>query len=56
MFLYGTKLIRADFHMHTKSDKEFKYVGDVNYFVSNYIDKLEDENRNLGLRLDNEKQ
>lgn len=42
--------------MHTKSDKEFKYVGDVNYFVSNYIDKLEDENRNLGLRLDNEKQ
>ena len=42
--------------MHTKSDKEFKYVGDVNYFVSNYIDKLEDENWNLGLRLDNEKQ
>lgn len=29
--------------MHTKSDKEFKYVGDVNYFVSNYIDKLEEE-------------
>lgn len=29
--------------MHTKNDKEFKYDGDDNYFVSSYIDKLEEE-------------
>lgn len=40
----GTTWLRADFHMHTKADKEFKYDGDDAYFVSNYIDALKNNN------------
>jgi chromosome segregation protein len=32
-FPSGTKWVRADFHLHTKADKEFVYDGDDNAFV-----------------------
>jgi hypothetical protein len=39
-FAYGSTWIRADFHLHTKADKEFKYDGDENAFVGGYVDAL----------------
>ena len=32
MFDNGLEYIRADFHLHTKKDKEFKYKGDLATF------------------------
>ncbi len=43
-FEYGSEWLRADFHLHTISDSEFKYSGDKNYFVSNFINQLKKEN------------
>ena len=39
-FLNGSKWVRADFHLHTKADKEFKYGGDDNNFVNDYVAAL----------------
>lgn len=49
MFENGTQWIRADFHLHTRKDKEFKYSGDEDRFVSDYIDKLKEEKIGLGV-------
>lgn len=40
MFETGLQYIRADFHLHTHKDKEFKYAGDQNSFVKDYIGGL----------------
>lgn len=40
IFEHGSAWIRADFHMHTLADKEFRYSGDPNYFVSEYVAAL----------------
>ncbi len=37
---HGTRWLRADFHLHTKADKEFTYTGEENRFVSDYITGL----------------
>ena len=37
LFKHGSTWVRADFHMHTLSDKEFSYTGDPEYFLSEYI-------------------
>lgn len=47
VFKYGTHWLRADFHLHTKADKEFKYTGEDNSFVSDYIEGL----KSVGIRL-----
>ena len=39
--------VRADFHLHTRADKEFKYSGDENSFVADYVAALE----KAGIRL-----
>jgi len=39
-FAYGSAWVRADFHLHTKADKEFKYGGKENSFVGAYVDAL----------------
>lgn len=39
-FANGSTWLRADFHLHTKADKEFSYDGDGNSFVAAYVDKL----------------
>lgn len=49
MFKKGTKWIRADFHLHTKADKEFDYKGEEDRFISDYVGKLEEENIKLGV-------
>ncbi|WP_442508332.1 TrlF family AAA-like ATPase [Novipirellula sp. SH528] len=40
VFANGTTWVRADFHMHTKADKEFKYDGEERYFASEYVAAL----------------
>ena len=44
IFEYGSTWLRADFHLHTKADKEFDYQGEENSFVSDYVNKLSREN------------
>ncbi len=39
-FEYGNSWVRADFHLHTKADKEFKHVGKENDFISKYVEAL----------------
>ena len=48
-FENGNEWIRADFHLHTKSDKEFKYEGEDNSFATDYIEKLNSEGIKLGV-------
>jgi chromosome segregation protein len=39
-FHNGSSWLRADFHLHTKSDKEFSYDGDENSFIAEYVERL----------------
>ncbi|MBW1616646.1 MAG: hypothetical protein JRJ49_08970 [Deltaproteobacteria bacterium] len=48
-FKNGSKWLKADFHLHTKEDKEFEYNGDDNSFVEAYINALNDKNIKIGL-------
>ncbi|MFC6643498.1 MULTISPECIES: TrlF family AAA-like ATPase [Sulfitobacter] len=41
LFEHGTKWVRADFHLHTQADKEFRYDGDADRFVASYVEALE---------------
>lgn len=43
IFKNGSTWLRADFHLHTKADKEFVYRGEDNSFVSDYVNKLSEE-------------
>ncbi len=47
IFERGAQWVRADFHLHTRADREFKYTGDGNFYNSHYVDALE----NAGIRL-----
>lgn len=49
IFKNGSTWLKADFHLHTCADKEFKYSGDKDYFVSNYIDALKSTGIQLGV-------
>lgn len=49
LFKNGSTWLRADFHLHTNADNEFKYSGEENYFVSNYIAALKSEEIQLGV-------
>jgi predicted ATPase len=48
-FSYGAAWVRADFHLHTKADKEFEYLGDENYYNSAYISALKDAGIGVGV-------
>jgi len=43
IFENGANWLRADFHLHTKADKEFDYKDDPNYFATKYIEQLKKE-------------
>lgn len=49
IFENGATWLRADFHLHTKADKEFKYEDDPDFFAAKYIEQLKTENINIGL-------
>ncbi|MDR0381558.1 MAG: hypothetical protein LBH86_06155 [Oscillospiraceae bacterium] len=40
LFSNGAAWMRADFHLHTKADREFGYSGDENYYNTDYVDAL----------------
>lgn len=49
MFDNGCEWVRCDFHLHTRKDKEFKYTGEDNSFVKDYVNKLESEKIKIGV-------
>ena len=49
VFRNGAKFVRLDCHLHTKSDKEFKYEDEENKFLENYINKLKEREIKVGI-------
>ena len=49
MFEHGLEWVRADFHLHTRKDKEFKYSGEENSFIKEYVEKLAAEEITVGV-------
>lgn len=49
IFAHGNKWVRADFHLHTRKDKEFDYVGEENAFAGAFLDRLAEEEVRVGL-------
>lgn len=45
----GADWLRADFHLHTAADREFRYGGDTNFYNSAYVDALEKAGIRLGV-------
>lgn len=48
-FPKGAEWVRADFHLHTKADKEFEYSGDESYYNSSYVNALKQAGICLGV-------
>ncbi len=50
IFKNGSCWLKADFHLHTKADKEeFKYEGEENDFVRKYIEQLKTQEIRVGV-------
>lgn len=49
MFENGVETIRADFHLHTRKDKEFKYIGEENDYIKLYVQGLIDAGIGIGV-------
>ncbi len=49
IFKNGVRFVRFDCHLHTKSDKEFKYDDEENKFLERYINKLKEKEINVGI-------
>ncbi len=49
VFKYGSKWIRADFHLHTRTDRTFKYNGDDDYYLSDYVNALKEAGIGVGV-------
>ena len=49
LFQSGAVWLRADFHLHTKADKEFEYAGAENDFISKYVAALKQQGIRLGI-------
>ena len=49
LFFHGSRWLKADFHLHTRADKEFNYQGEDNEYLTNYVAKLVDVGIQLGV-------
>ena len=49
MFETGLEFLRADFHLHTRKDKEFTYNGEPNDFIKSYVLALKQANISVGV-------
>lgn len=49
VFRSGATWLRADFHLHTKADKEFRYDGEENSFVNDYVAGLKAKDIRVGV-------
>ena len=48
-FLHGSRWVRADFHLHTRRDREFKYSGNENEFTTRYVAAIKQAGINVGV-------
>lgn len=48
IFKNGSVWLKADFHLHSKADKEFKYEGEAGNFFRAYIEKLKNDEIGMG--------
>ncbi|CAD5361029.1 TrlF family AAA-like ATPase [Citrobacter freundii] len=48
-FQNGSRWLKVDFHLHTKADKEFRYQGNDDRFVSDYINAMQTANIGMGI-------
>lgn len=49
IFKNGSVWLKADFHLHTRADKEFNFDGEDNQYVNLFIEKLESTNTGIGV-------
>ncbi len=49
IFKNGSVWLKTDFHLHTKADKEFKYNGEDNNFIEEYIKELKKNKVGIGI-------
>lgn len=49
LFKNGATWLRADFHLHTKADKEFSFGGEENDFCRSYVEKLKEQDIRIGV-------
>ncbi|TLE15434.1 TrlF family AAA-like ATPase [Vibrio cholerae] len=49
VFEYGSRWLKADFHLHTRADKEFTYSGEDNDFANQYVAALANAGIGLGV-------
>ncbi|MEA1960047.1 MAG: hypothetical protein U9N81_01935 [Bacillota bacterium] len=49
IFKSGSVWLRTDFHLHTKSDKEFEYSSEENQFVNAYVQALKSADIHIGV-------
>lgn len=49
VFHEGAQWIRADFLLHTRSDRKFRYAGDDDLYIKSYVDALESSGIRLGV-------
>lgn len=54
-FTHGSVILKADFHLHTRRDKEFEYSSADDRFVSDYVEALEKTGVNVGLIVNHNK-
>jgi len=48
-FSNGSIWVRFDCHLHTRADKEFKYSENENEYITKYIEKLKEEEIEVGI-------
>jgi chromosome segregation protein len=48
-FAHGAQWVRVDVHLHTKADREFKFTGEENSFVAQYVAALKQAGISLGV-------
>ena len=49
VFKHGSRWLKADFHLHTRADKEFSYTGEDNDYLNQYVQALDDADIGLGV-------
>ena len=49
IFKYGSAWLKADFHLHTRWDKQFHYSGAEDDYLKNYVAKLKEQSIHIGV-------
>jgi hypothetical protein len=49
LFVHGSRWVRADFHLHTRGDREFSDTGDERDFVTRYVAALKQADIRVGV-------